>query len=192
MYCKTNWMCSIDCHSSTACENAYMYFHENSGGMIRYQSWIPDPTQSPTPRPTTPPTQETTKSYWFITFWHPMIICSFNQSCTVICNAHCEGSTIICPEDAPCDVQCNGWGGCRNAEIQWPIIPGYGHLTCTGYFACVNVTFPKANPTQALSISCTGNYFTCQLATMYCPTSANCTLHCGGTDAAASCASVCI
>ena len=205
-------MCSIDCHHSGACENTYLYFYEDSSGMIAanchnggcmniwFQSWTTDPTQSPTSFPTLEPTSNPiptpmpthiSNTYWNVTTIQPAITCALHQSCTIICNAYpgsCENTLIICPEDATCDVRCVGVQACWGAKIQWPIIPGYGHLTCEAGDACRNVTFPNPNPTQALSISCiyTGS---CMDSKMYCPTSANCTLNCGGI---LSCPFVCI
>ena len=74
------------------------------------------------------------------------------------------------------------------ATIVWPLIEGYGTLTCDDGNGCRNVNYPdEPVPTQPLNITCS-IINGCRSSRIYCPESAGCTLNC---DADSSCKNVC-
>lgn len=139
------------------------------------------------------------------------INCTQNQACTILCDMDraCKGSTIVCPENAACDIQCiNAYEGCRDvcisvisiiqivsipceyynqATIIWPMIEGYGTLTCDGGWGCAGVNWPdKPNSTQPLNIN--SDQGEIHNAQVYCPEYASCNIYCANY---AGCRGVC-
>eukprot|EP01083_Nonionella_stella_P278862 948401_1 len=116
--------------------------------------------------------------------------CVGNESCTINCGSdgglgYCEGDTIHCPAAPyPCTVNCNGYYACRDSNIIWDNTPGLGTLTCIGEYACWEVTFPSLHPTTAVNITCQG-FATCDFATIYCPSDADCAVYCEGPGSCA-------
>ena len=121
------------------------------------------------------------------------------QALTITCGADnvCSESSIYCPKYAPCNVQCLGRLSCSNVctyphsvfaindfdmitsktNIVWPLIEGYGTLTCSGERACTNLEFPdKLISTEPLNIIC--NNSACPGTTIYCPEYAACNIQC--------------
>ena len=128
----------------------------------------------------------------------------------ITCNGNCQNTWIYCPEYAPCNVQCNNPNGCylvcyylyvqlcplittnsgTQATIVWPLIEGYGTLTCNGSnsIGCYRINYPELpTSTQPYNITCSGDN-TCQYSQIYCPSAADCTLNCDSED---GCANVC-
>eukprot|EP01083_Nonionella_stella_P246836 856498_1 len=107
-----------------------------------------------------------------------------NESYTLHCNAllQCARSRITCPTHAQCNITCSGELACSLAEIDWPLLPGLGHLGCLSQKSCELLEFPIPAPNQPYNIACSGSN-ACWAATLKCPTNANCTVSCIGTSA---------
>eukprot|EP01083_Nonionella_stella_P078561 215066_1 len=114
--------------------------------------------------------------------------CVGNENCTINCGSdgtpgsdgYCEDDTIHCPASPyPCAVNCNGYKACAHSNIIWGNNPGLDTLTCIGDVACQGVTFPILDPTTAVNITCQG-FATCDFATIYCPSDADCDVYCEG------------
>eukprot|EP01083_Nonionella_stella_P007272 21034_1 len=107
------------------------------------------------------------------------IDCQSGQPCNVTCDmtSSCKQATINCPTDAECRVDCTANSACDSATITWPTQAGLGFLDCVGDYACRGIEFPIPDPTTPLSPRCMKGY-ECANATLYCPTAADCAIHC--------------
>ena len=75
----------------------------------------------------------------------------------------------------------------NQATIIWPIIEGYGKLTCDGTWGCAGVNWPdKPNSTQPLNIISDNGEI--HQGHVYCPEYAPCNIHCANY---AGCRDVC-
>ena len=61
-------------------------------------------------------------------------------------------------------------------DISWPLVPGYGSLTCSGLYACSNLNYPTPDPDTALSIDCSDSR--CMGSELICPANAACNIQC--------------
>merc|ERR1719361_2871922 len=76
------------------------------------------------------------------------VTCPSNISCIINCNGEdsCRESTILCPDDASCNVQCNGVNSCHDAFVT----NDQGNhsmftVTCIGNNSCRNAVIDAAH-----------------------------------------------
>eukprot|EP01083_Nonionella_stella_P027966 77010_1 len=132
------------------------------------------PTSLPTHPPSTAPSEQPSISPT------PAPVCGYVDSeYTCLCPAHgeCKKTTLVCPSNSTCRIECSGSSACYATTIQWPIAPGSGTLTCQGRSACNGVNFPIPLPYQDLFIDCADQNL-CANADIYCPEYANCHVTC--------------
>ena len=119
----------------------------------------------------------------YIKCFEAQIQCPQNAECNITCNGHwvCEQATIICPEYTPCNVNCiSSTTACEYMIIHWSSNPDYAHLTCTNdadcnYAKLPSIINPPNNDTN-YSYNCTDKQ--CISSTLNCPTDADCIINC--------------
>eukprot|EP01084_Bolivina_argentea_P067578 123036_1 len=110
---------------------------------------------------------------------------SHKYACECIGDFACWADTISCVDGYDCEVICEGYAACNQADIIWPY-NGTGTVTCDGSWACSEMTFPIPPPNENLGIFCDDDTgYICKNSNIYCPVNADCNIICKGTEACA-------
>jgi len=152
--------CALECASQTDCEDTNAIVGSASGwdciGFCSESKGVPRPaTPAPSKRPTmrpTAPTQHPTRSpthnptrapiepqYLSCTGTAATCECNNAQPCIIQCDTmdSCKDSTLICPRDYDCTVEC-GDHGCDKAAVTGPTGSNFD-INCYGVSSCVDV-----------------------------------------------------
>eukprot|EP01084_Bolivina_argentea_P303563 524128_1 len=107
--------------------------------------------------------------------------CTMGLDDVYVCKCrYCRDTNITCLDYFDCHIVCNEFESCHSASISWPN-NGTGSIECIGDYSCYDIEFPQPPAYDDFEFVC--DEFQCEYSTIYCPTNADCSILCDGSDA---------